>query len=247
MTTFEICVDGVAGTLAAERAGADRVELCAGLFEGGLTPSIGTIEVTLHAASRIRVHVLVRPRGGDFIYSPYEVDAMVRDVQAAVTVGAHGVVIGALTPEGAIDLPTMRRLLAAADGADVTFHRAFDMVREPFDALEQLVELGVPRVLTSGQEESALAGAPLIADLVAKADGRLAVMAGGGVTERTIARIAAATGADEYHFTARVSTDGPAIHRNPLPRMGGVLSRPEYQRSETSPERIGQIIGAVRP
>ncbi|MEN3610360.1 copper homeostasis protein CutC [Plantactinospora sp. ZYX-F-223] len=245
MSTFEICVDSVEGTLAAERAGADRVELCAGLFEGGLTPSIGTIELALRHAERIRVHVLVRPRGGDFIYSPYEVDAMVRDVQAAVTVGAHGVVIGALTPEGDVDVPTMRRLLAAADGASVTFHRAFDMVRDPFEALEQLIELGIPRVLTSGQEETALAGAPLIADLVGKAAGRIAVMAGGGINERNIARIVAATGADEYHFTARVSSDGPAIHRNPVPRMGGVLSRPEYQRSETSPERIGRIIGAV--
>jgi copper homeostasis protein len=247
MTRFEICIDSVEGALAAERAGADRVELCSALFEGGLTPSIGTIEVTLQSVSRIRVHVIVRPRAGDFIYSPLEIDAMVRDVQAAATVGAHGIVIGALTPEGDVDVPTTRRLIEAADGASITFHRAFDMVRQPFEALEQLIELGVDRVLTSGQEDSALAGAPLIADLVRKADGRIVVMPGGGINERNVARVVAATGADEFHFAALVTSDGPAIHRNPVPKMGGVLSRSEYQRSETSQERIGRIIGTVRP
>mgnify|MGYP001406834667 CR=1 FL=1 len=246
MTTFEICIDSVEGALAAERAGADRVELCAALFDGGLTPSIGTIEVALRSVRRIRVHVIVRPRAGDFIYSPLEVDAMVRDVEAAVAAGAHGVVIGALTPEGDVDVPTTRRLIAAAGGASITFHRAFDMTRRPFEALEQLIDLGVHRVLTSGQEESALAGAPLIAELVARAGDRIVVMPGGGINERNIARVVAATGAREFHFAALVTTDSPAVHRNPVPVMGGVLSRSEYQRSETSAERISQMIGAVR-
>ena len=225
MTTFEICIDSIEGALAAERAGADRVELCSALFEGGLTPSIGTIEVALRSVSRIRVHVIVRPRAGDFIYSPLEVDAMVRDVQAAATVGAHGIVIGALTPEGDVDVPTTRRLIQAADGASITFHRAFDMVRQPYEALEQLIDLGVHRVLTSGQEDSALDGAPLIADLVRKADGRI-VMPGGGINQRTIARVVAATGRRRVPLHAMVGSDSPAIHRNPQPKMGGKLSRP---------------------
>jgi copper homeostasis protein len=247
MPTFEICIDSVEGAVAAENAGAARVELCSALFDGGLTPSIGTIEVALRAVNRIRVHVIVRPRGGDFIYSPLEIDAMVRDVEAAVDAGAHGVVIGALTPEGDVDVATTQRLIAAAGGASITFHRAFDMTREPFTALEQLIDLGVHRVLTSGQESSVLEGAPLIAELVNRAAGRLIVMPGGGITERNIERIIALTGASEYHFAALVTTDGPAIHRNPAPIMGGVLHRPEYERSTTSRDLVTRVIAAGRP
>jgi copper homeostasis protein len=246
MPTFEICIDSIEGAVAAENAGAARVELCSALFEGGLTPSIGTIEVALRAVSRIRVHVIVRPRGGDFIYSPYEIDAMARDVEAAVAAGAHGVVIGALTPEGDVDVATTRRLIAAAGGASITFHRAFDMTREPFTALEQLIDLGVHRVLTSGQESSVLEGAPLIAQLVEKAGDRLIVMPGGGITERNIERIIELTGASEYHFAALVTTDGPAIHRNPRPFMGGVLHRPEYERSTTSQGLVTRVMAAAQ-
>ncbi|WBB70527.1 copper homeostasis protein CutC [Micromonospora sp. WMMD812] len=246
MTTFEICIDSVEGALAAEAAGADRVELCSALFDGGLTPSIGTIETALHRVDRIRVHVIVRPRAGDFIYSPAEVDAMVRDVRAAVAAGAHGVVIGALTAEGDVDVPTTRKLIEAAGGARITFHRAFDMVRDPFEALEQLVELGVDRVLTSGQEVSVLEGAPLIADLVRRAGDRIIVMPGGGITPRNIARIIEATGATEYHFAALVTSDSPAVHRNPRPLMGGTLHRPEYERSGTSGELVGRVLAAAR-
>ncbi|WP_205862709.1 copper homeostasis protein CutC [Planosporangium thailandense] len=156
-----------------------------------------------------------------------------------------GVVICALTPEGDVDLATARRLIAAAGDASVTFHRAFDMARDPFTALEQLVDLGVHRVLTSGQESSVLEGAPLIAELVDKAAGRLIVMPGGGITERNIARIAAMTGADEFHFAALVSSDSPAVHRNPAPIMGGVLHRPEYERSTTSQDLVSRVIAAA--
>ncbi|MFE9690369.1 copper homeostasis protein CutC [Micromonospora sp. NPDC005806] len=246
MTTFEICIDSVEGAIAAEEAGAARVELCSALFEGGLTPSIGTIETALHSVDRIRVHVIVRPRAGDFIYSPAEIDAMERDVRAAVAAGAHGVVIGALTAEGDVDVPTTRRLIEAAGGASVTFHRAFDMTRDPLAALEQLIELGVDRVLTSGQEVSVLEGAPLIAELVHLAAGRIVVMPGGGITPRNIARIIEATGADEYHFAALVTSDGPAVHRNHAPVMGGTLHRPEYERSGTSAALVGRVLAAAR-
>ncbi|MET8308176.1 copper homeostasis protein CutC [Micromonospora sp. NPDC005173] len=246
MSTFEICIDSVEGAVSAEEAGADRVELCSALFDGGLTPSLGTIETTLRTVTRIRVHVIVRPRAGDFIYSPLEIEAMERDVQAAVAAGAHGIVIGALTAEGDVDVPTTRRLIAAAGDASITFHRAFDMVRDPYAALEQLVELGVHRVLTSGQEVSVLEGAPLIAELVRRAAGRIVIMPGGGITPRNIARIVEATGADEYHFAALVSSDSPAVHRNPAPLMGGTLHRPEYERSGTSGALVGQVLAAAR-
>jgi copper homeostasis protein len=245
MTTFEICIDSADAAVAAEQGGADRVELCYALFDGGLTPSIGTVETAVNSVSRIRVHVIVRPRPGDFIYSPREVETMVRDVRAAVAAGAHGIVIGALTAEGDIDIEATRRLIEAAGDASITFHRAFDMVRDPFGALEQLVELGVHRVLTSGQESSVLEGAPLIAELVKRAGDRIVVMAGGGINERNIARILDETGVGELHFTAMVSADSPAVHRNPAPLMGGVLHKSEFQRSYTSAELVGRMLSAA--
>jgi copper homeostasis protein len=245
VTAFEVCIDSIEGALAAEAAGADRVELCSALFDGGLTPSIGTIESTMRLVQRIKVHVIVRPRGGDFIYSPVEIDSMVRDVEAAVAAGADGVVFGALTAEGGIDLATTARLVTAAGSASTTFHRAFDMVKEPFLALEQLIGLGIDRILTSGQESTVLEGAPLIAELVRKAGSRITIMPGSGITARNIARIVELTGAHEFHFAALQSTDGPAAYRNPRPSMGGALRAPEYARSATSPELVRSIIAAT--
>ncbi|RZS32388.1 copper homeostasis protein [Herbihabitans rhizosphaerae] len=203
---YEVCVDSVEGVLAAERAGADRAELCANLFEGGTTPTLGTVVTTMAAVSSIRVHVIIRPRGGDFVFDRYEVDAMVRDVAAVREAGAHGVVIGALTP------------------------------------LERLVELGVHRVLTSGQEPSVLEGAPLIAELVKRAGDRIVVLPGGGITERNAARIVAETGVTELHFAAFVSAESPATHRNPHVYMGGELRQPEYSRKITSADRIAAVM-----
>ncbi|MDI2128979.1 copper homeostasis protein CutC [Yinghuangia seranimata] len=242
---YEICVDSVAGVLAAEQAGAHRVELCSDLFEGGITPSIGLVETALRAAERIRVHVIVRPRGGDFVYDEHEVDAMERDVVAIREAGAHGLVIGALTPDGDIDHDVVGRLMNAAELRSVTFHRAFDMVRDPFAALEELIDLGVDRVLTSGQDSSVLEGAPLIAQLVRQAAGRIVVMPGGGITARNVARVLAATGAAELHFAAGTTVESPAVHRNPYPYMGGALRQPEFARQTTSARGVGDIIAAA--
>lgn len=225
--TYEICIDSVAGAIAAEKAGAHRVELCAALFEGGLTPTLGTVRAALAAVSSIKVNVIVRPRGGDFIFDEHEVAAMEHDVALIREAGAHGVVIGALTPAGTIDRPVVERLLAAAGGLPVTFHRAFDMAADPFAALEELIELGVGRVLTSGQDVSVLEGAPLIAELVERAGDRIIVMPGGGVTDRNVARVVAATGAREIHFAALSEQPSPAVHRNPYPFMGGELRQPD--------------------
>ncbi|MFD0686278.1 copper homeostasis protein CutC [Actinomadura fibrosa] len=240
--TYEICIDSVAGAVAAERAGAHRVELCAALFDGGLTPSLGTVRAALDAVSSIRVHVIIRPRGGDFIFDEHEVAAMEHDVALVREAGAHGVVIGALTAAGEVDRPVTERLIAAADGLPVTFHRAFDMTADPFAALETLVELGVDRVLTSGQDVSVLEGAPLIAELVRRAGDRIVVMPGGGVTARNIARVVAETGAREIHFAALSEAPSPAVHRNPYPFMGGELRRPEYQRLVTTEAGIAAVM-----
>ncbi|MFI6510878.1 copper homeostasis protein CutC [Streptosporangium sp. NPDC050855] len=240
----EICIDGTAGALAAEQAGAHRVELCSALFEGGLTPTLGTVEATLAAVSTIRVHVIVRPRGGDFIYDEYEVAAMERDVATIRDAGAQGVVIGVLTPSGEVNVEVSKRLIGAAGGMSVTFHRAFDMTADPFAALDTLVSLGVDRVLTSGQDVTALEGAPLIASLVERAGGDLVVMPGGGITPRNVHRVVEATGASEIHFAALVDAPSPAVHRNPHPFMGGELRRPEYSRLITSPGLVSEVIAA---
>jgi len=241
---LEVCVDSTAGALAAEAAGADRVELCCALFEGGLTPSAGAIAATVAAAS-IDVHVLIRPRGGDFIYDGHEVRAMLRDIEVAAEAGARGVVLGALTPDGDVDTALCERLVAAAGGLSVTFHRAFDMARRPLDALEAVVDLGADRLLTSGQEVSALEGAPLIAELVAAAGDRLVVMPGGGITERNIARVLDLTGASEVHCSARTTVDSPARHRNGRPAMGGALRPEEFSRRATSRPAVEAILRAA--
>ncbi|GAA0219592.1 copper homeostasis protein CutC [Actinomadura nitritigenes] len=243
--THEICIDSVAGAIAAEKAGAQRVELCTALFDGGLTPTLGTVRAALAAVSSIRVHVIIRPRGGDFIFDEHEIAAMEHDVALARDAGVHGVVIGALTPDGAVDRPVTERLIAAAGGLPVTFHRAFDMTADPFAALETLVELGVARVLTSGQDASALEGAPLIAELVRRAGDRIVVMPGGGINDRNVARVVAETGAREIHFAALSEAPSPAVHRNPYPFMGGELRRPEYQRLVTTGAGIAAVMDAA--
>jgi copper homeostasis protein len=237
----EVCVDTVAGALAAQEAGADRLELCAALGTGGLTPSAGLLEEVL-ATVTLPVHVLVRPRDGDFLYDRHEVSVMTRDVDRAVRTGAHGVVVGALTPDGDVDLETCARLLDAAAGLPVTFHRAFDLARRPLDALEAVAGLGVDRLLTSGQEATALAGAPLIAALVRTAGDRLSVMAGGGVTAATVGRIVAETGVPEIHFSARAEVASAARHRN----VRVALSGSDYERRATSREVVEAVLAAAR-
>ncbi|WP_245646291.1 copper homeostasis protein CutC [Nocardiopsis trehalosi] len=243
---FEVVVEGAAGALVAERAGAARVELVAALVDGGLTPSLGTVAAVLGALSATRVFPIVRPRGGDFVYDRYEAAAMEHDVRAFAAAGVHGVVVGALTPEGAVDRPLVRRLVAAAGGLPVTFHRAFDVAADPRAALEDLAGLGVARVLTSGQEAAAIDGAPLIADLVRRSAGRVAVMAGGGVRAEDAADLVAATGVEELHFSGMAAVPGPAVHRNPRVRMGGTAVPPEDERRVNDPVRIAAIMAAGR-
>lgn len=242
---FEVCVDSADGVLAAQAAGADRVELCAALAEGGLTPSAGAIATALEIAA-IGVHVLIRPRGGDFIYDRHEIRAMRRDIEAVAAAGAHGIVIGALTADGDIDVATCRQLLSGAGGLPVTFHRAFDMARRPREAFAAVIDLGVERLLTSGQEATALEGAPLIADLVAAAGDRLAVMPGGGVTAGNVRRLLDLTGAREVHFTARTTVDSPARHRNARVAMGSAGGPDEYTRRRTSQAAVEALIAAAR-
>ena len=168
MYRFEICANSVASCIAAQEGGADRVELCAGIPEGGTTPSYGMIRNARQAIS-IGLNVIIRPRGGDFLYTEEEITEMVYDIEAARSLGADGLVFGCLTPEGNVDKKLMKRLMDAAGNIPVTFHRAFDHCRDPFKALEDIIELGCVRILTSGCRPTAFEGVELLAQLVEKA------------------------------------------------------------------------------
>ena len=200
--TLELCTENLAGVLAAGEAGTHRIELCSALAEGGLTPSLGLFRQA-KARSKLPIHVLVRPRAGDFCYGGLELTVMSDDIAQFREAGAAGLVFGALTPDGALDLPAMKRLMAAAEPLPVTFHRAFDVCREPFKVLEQLIALGVARLLTSGQKPDALAGMSLLKTLTEQAGDRLIVMAGGGVRAANAAQIVRETGVAELHFSAQ--------------------------------------------
>ena len=242
---FEICVDSVMGVRAARAAGADRVELCADLFEGGITPSRGAVR-RARTVGGIGLHVIIRPRGGDFVFDDDEVAAMLVDVETARAEGADGVVIGALLPDGRIDEGRTRALMAAAGPLSVTFHRAFDMTPDPAAALETLIDLGVHRLLTSGQDASALEGLPLIADLVRRAGERIIVMPGGGITERNVARIVAGARPLEIHFAALRPAESPATATRDHVFMGGELRQSEWTRLETSEALIGTVLRTAR-
>ena len=237
----EICVDSVSGVRAAKAAGAHRVELCANLLEGGITPSLGMIRQA-RAVAGIGLHVMIRPRGGDFLFDDDELAMMKTDVEKARQEGANGVVIGLLNPDGGVDVNRTRELIALARPMAVTFHRAFDMTPDPFRALDALIGLGIDRVLTSGQEATVLEGLPLIASLVEIAGDRIVVMPGGGITARNIARILESAKPREIHFAALEPTTSSMKFRRGHVFMGGELRPPEYDRLETSPGAIRSVL-----
>jgi copper homeostasis protein len=243
---LEACVDSVDAALAAQAGGADRVELCADLLAGGCTPSAGTIQRTRDRLD-IRMHVIIRPRGGDFCYSDDEFEAMKVDIAYCKQAGADGVVIGILNPDGTVDIERTRELIELARPLSVTFHRAFDMTCDPVAALETLISLGVDRILTTGQEASTLEGLDMIADLDRQANGRVILMPGmpGNVNERNLERIITKSGAREFHTYAPTTIESQMAYRNPRVFMGGELRPPEYSLSLTDTERIRVLKGLL--
>lgn len=237
---IEVCVEGVEGAVAAAQGGADRVELCASLLEGGLTPSMGTIGATMFAID-IPVAVMVRPRGGDFVYSEREFHSMLDDVAAVRNAGAAAAVFGCLRPDGTIDEERTSRLAARAGGGGSTFHRAFDMTRDPFEALEALIRCGVTRVLTSGQAARAEDRLPLLKALVEQAAGRIIVMGCGALRPDNVAAVVAGAGLAEIHFSARVDVPSPMVFRRSL-AMGGQPVESEYRSLGTD----ASVVAAVR-
>jgi copper homeostasis protein len=237
----EICVDSVAGVRAAKDAGAQRVELCADLLEGGITPSLGAIRQA-RTVTGIDLNVMIRPRGGDFLFNDDEFASMQADIETAKAEGANCVVIGLLTATGEIDVGRTRELIGLARPLSVTFHRAFDVAAEPFSALEALIELGVDRVLTSGQEPTVLEGLPLIVELMKRAGDRIVIMPGGGITARNVERIVAAARPREMHFAALEPIESGMRFRRQHVFMGGELRPAEYDRLDTSQALIRSVI-----
>ena len=243
MYKFEICANSVASCMAAQEGGADRVELCAGIPEGGTTPSYGMIKSARESIS-IALNVIIRPRGGDFLYSKEELNEMLYDIKVAKDLGADGLVFGCLRPDGSVDMEAMKPLMEAAGETPVTFHRAFDHSADPFKALEDIIELGCARILTSGCQPTALKGAPLLAQLVEKAAGRIIIMPGCGVKENNIAEIARLSGAREFHFSARESAGSNMIFRNPEVTMGS--EGDPYAVDVTTARRVAATIAPLK-
>lgn len=244
---FEICTNSVESCIAAQAGGANRLELCAGIPEGGTTPSYGEIATARELLTTTRLHVIIRPRGGDFLYSPIEIKTMLKDIEVARQLGADGVVFGCLTADGEIDMPVMQALMAASQGLSVTFHRAFDVCRDAKKALEQIIELGCNRILTSGQQPNAEVGIPLLKELQEQAAGRITLLAGCGVNENNIHRIAAETGIREFHFSARESVKSDMQYKNEAVSMGGTVHINEYERNVTTAERVRKTIKSLTP
>jgi len=242
---FEICVEGVDGAVAAQRGGGDRVELCASLVEGGITPSLGTVRATLGAVS-VPVHAMVRPRGGDFLYSALEFASMLDDVAALRDAGVAGVVFGCLTEAGRVDEDRTRALTQRARPLSVTFHRAFDMTDDPATALEALVRCGVDRVLTSGQALTALEGLPTLRRLAAQAAGRIVVMGCGALRPDSIGVVCREAGLSELHFSAQVRVPSTMQYRNDWLTMGGAPAEREYYQIGTDIDVVRATIAAAR-
>lgn len=237
--SLEISANSLGSALAAQAGGADRVELCENLGEGGTTPSYGTL-VVARERLRIPLYVLIRPRGGDFLYDESELAAMRADVEACVRLGCDGVVIGALDADGEVDSALCRELITAAGPLGVTFHRAFDAAGDQSRALEAAIALGCERILTSGGAADAWSGADRIAALVSQAAGRIRLMAGAGVTPQNILALAERTGVDELHASAKTPKRSAMRYRNEA--LAGLAV--DWEQSDEG--RVRELVEALR-
>jgi copper homeostasis protein len=239
---LEICVESVDAACVAESAGSDRIELCSDLLEGGLTPGAGIIKQVISKLT-IPVNVMIRPRTGDFCYSDYDFEAMKEDVKIAKASNANGVVLGILKEDFTIDEERTQTLIALAKPMNATFHRAFDLTPNPFEALETLINLGVDRVLTSGQEATAYQGIDLLKKLVEHANNRIVIMPGGGINETNVKKIVDECGVSEIHSSASVKVGSKEKHNKIFFGKSGAVS--EHETRITSAEKIKAIIKAV--
>jgi copper homeostasis protein len=241
---IEACVDSVPSAIAAEKGGAGRVELCDNLIEGGTTPSAGTI-AECRARVRIPIFAMIRPRGGDFLYTDVEYAIMRRDIAHAKDLGAHGVVLGLLRADGTVDVERTRPLVEAARPLPVTFHRAIDVARDAEEALDALIALGVDRVLTSGQAPTAPEGSGLIARLVRRAAGRIVILPGCGIDQTNARALVAETGVREVHVRGTAPLPTSMVHRNPRVRFRSAVDDDDSVLEVTDAGRIRSIASAL--
>jgi len=238
--TLEIVVYNIESALKAQEGGADRIELCDNPGEGGTTPSFGTIE-SVRQNVNLDLFVMIRPRGGDFHYSNYEFHCMKRDIDQCQKLSADGVVFGILNADGTLDKKRCKELIDRARPMKVTCHRAFDMTRDPFQTLEDCIEVGFDRILTSGHQLTALLGTALIAELVNKANGRIAIMPGSGVNEEAVEKIVSETKVNEVHFSAVASRDSAMQYRNPAISAMGSEEGSEFKLRTVDPGRVRKM------
>lgn len=241
---LEICVDSYESAVRAAKAGASRLELCGDLLVGGVSPSPYLIR-QVHEAVEIPVNVLLRPRFGDFCFSKEEKEVLLQEIAFCAAEGVNGAVIGALTPEGDLDMEFLSRCVTCGGGLKFTLHRCFDVCRDPFRAMEQAIELGFDTILTSGQEAGALKGAPLLAKLQEKAAGRIHLLAGSGVNPGNIPAIYEVTGITHYHFSAKRGEPGPMKFKREGVPMGLPMAN-EFERQYCDPELVKQAVEVLK-
>lgn len=233
---LECCVDSVESAIAAKKGGADRIELCSGLVIGGLSPS-KVLYQKVREYENIRIHVLLRPRFGDFCYTQYEHEIIKEEIQMFRELGADGVVIGSMRADGTLDSEQMGELVEEAKGMQITLHRAFDMCRDPFRTLEDVKKLGIHTILTSGQKNTAVDGSKLLKELVQKSEGKVDILIGGGVDASAIPGLCKMTGATSYHMSGKAVLNSKMEYRNAEINMGAA-SVSEYEIWQTSEERV---------
>ena len=236
----EVVVYNIESALRAQEGGADRIELCDNPSEGGTTSSYGVIESVRQNVS-LDLYVMIRPRGGDFLYSHYEFHSMKREISQCQKLSVDGVVFGVLTPDGRIDKKRCKELIDKARPLKVTCHRAFDMTCDPVEALEDCIEVGFDRILTSGHQAQAIKGAELIGQLIQKANGRIAIMPGSGVNENTVEEIVRLSKAREIHFSATAFRESGMKYRNQQIAGMGSDEGSEFKLRTVDPERVRKI------
>ncbi len=241
---IEVCAYSLFSCLAADRAGADRVELCASPYEGGTTPSTGLVKRVL-ADTTLEVHAMLRPRGGDFCYDATEKQTMLAEAADLVAAGVHGLVLGALLPNGDLDIDFLKEVKRVAMGVDLTCHRAIDVARNPIEVMEGLIQLGFIRILSSGQKDKAMDGIEALAEMVERADGRIQLMAGSGVNPQNCTFFKQ-IGVNAIHLSARTVRNSLMEYRRPGISMGGVSEISEFEVALASEEIIRQAIQQIR-
>jgi len=237
---LEVCATSLQSAINAQTGGAGRVELCDNLYEGGTTPSPGTL-LLARKKLHIKLHVLIRPRGGDFVYSDLEFEVIKKDIEYCKEIGCDGVVIGFLNLGGTIDMEKTAEAIELARPMSVTHHRAFDMTKDPLKSLDQIIDLGIDHLLTSGQRNKAPDGKELIAELVKHAGNNLVIMPGSGINEANIAMMHEFTGASEFHLTGQQKIESKMKYRKEGIFLGGLPQIPEYSIAETDVNRIRRL------